>query len=388
MVTAAKPPVTTPKIAPGTSSIGGKSPLPHRPWWLTATETVTLATVAVFTLEIVLNLCGVGMEEILQPDSQMGMRHIPSKKVVWRMEGYSADSLNSQGLRDIEHSLVKPPGVFRIALLGDSATEGLQVPLEDTYARGLQSKLKVPGKAVEVINFGCSSYSTGQEVLQFEREVARYKPDLTILLYGRGDAVENVRKPTDLKTEPRPYFYIDPAGKLLQDDAVLAVNAASLKPNPVVDWLRRNSRLYGVFSHADLNLSINEPVYRKLRSWLTSPWKSPKLTRHAAAAYAVQDGWKVTSALLARLNNDCRGANSKFVVMTFPNFVNDPEFARQIIAMQEQGKSQGFGVFDLTPTFHWHPDPKRLFLKYHFSTEGHTVVAAKLAEFLQPQLSR
>src|ERR1700687_5059060 len=104
-------------------------------------------------------------------------------------------------MRDVEHTIAKPAGVYRIALLGDSATEGLQVPFDATYGREIERIYAAHGIKAEVLNFGCSGYSTGQEVLQFEREVAQYKPDLSILLYNRGDSMENIRKPWDLRTE-------------------------------------------------------------------------------------------------------------------------------------------------------------------------------------------
>jgi lysophospholipase L1-like esterase len=359
----------------------------HRPWWHVTLEAALLIAVGVAGLELVLNAAGVGVEEILQPDAEMGVKHIPNKPVVWRMEGYSNERFSSAGLRDVEHSVAKPAMTYRIALLGDSATEGLQVPMADTYSTVLQQLYSVAGKKTEVLNFGCSSYSTGQEVLQFEREVAQYKPDLTILLYNRGDALENVRKPGDFKCEPRPYFYIDSAGTLQQDNAVLQHNAKALAPNPVVDALRRHSRLYGVFSHANLTLSLNEPLYRKVRGWVTAPFNAGKKRTETASVptYTEQDSWKVTAGLIERLNADCQKQGSKLLVVAFPNVVNDPEFARQIAAVEKLGKESGFEVFDLTPKFRWHPNPKSLFLKYHFSSAGHRFVAERIAEALPAQ---
>lgn len=373
--TATKPPETKP-----TESAQPKRA--HRPWWQVAAESLLLVAIAVAGLELALGACGVGMEEILQPDPVMGVKHIPGKAVIWRMEGYSADRFSSAGLRDVEHSVAKPAMTYRIALLGDSATEGLQVPMSDTYATFLQSLISTPGKKTEVLNFGCSSYSTGQELLQFEHEVTQYKPDLTILLYNRGDALENVRKSGDFKCEPRPYFYIDPAGRLAEDDGVLQFNAEALEPNPVVDWLRVNSRIFGVFNHANLTLSLNEPWYRKVRGWVTAPFAKRKPKVAASTDYKEQDGTKVTSALIARLNEDCRKRGGKLLVVAFPNVVQDPEYGKQIAAVEQLGKATGFEVFDLTPKFRWNPNPKALFLKYHFSSAGHKFVAEKIADYL------
>src|SRR5437588_4465952 len=40
--------------------------------------------------------------------------------------------VNSAGFRDKEHSIEKPPGVRRVALVGDSVVEALQMPFEDS----------------------------------------------------------------------------------------------------------------------------------------------------------------------------------------------------------------------------------------------------------------
>lgn len=383
MTSSTKLPKTLATTAPQAElPVAGK----HRRWWHVAAEAAALFVVAIAGLELVMNACGVGLEEILQPDPVMGVVHIPNKRVVWRMEGYSDDKFSSAGLRDVEHAIPKPADTFRIVLLGDSATEGLQVPMANTYASFLQANYKVPGKEVEVLNFGCSSYSTGQEVLQFERQAAQYKPDLTIALYNRGDALENVRKPGDLNCEPRPYFYMNQAGMLVQDDAVLQANALALKPNPIADFLRVNSRLYGVFTHANLTMSLNEPLYRKLRGWILAPFnkKRPKVDDavNLTDSRVPQDINKVTAALLQRLNADCRKAGGKLVVIDFPNSVNDPEYGKQISMISKTAKSTGFGVFDLSPKFAMYPNPKELFVKFHFSTKGHDFVAHRIIEHL------
>src|SRR5246500_5887905 len=50
-------------------------------------------------------------------------------------------SINSEGLRDREFSLQKPPDVYRVMMLGDSTTFGWGVKQEDTAAKLLERKL-------------------------------------------------------------------------------------------------------------------------------------------------------------------------------------------------------------------------------------------------------
>lgn len=92
---------------------------------------------------------------------------------------------NSQGLRDHEYSVEKPPGVRRVLVFGDSFAEGLEVELEDLFAKRLERRLGrcFPGRTIQVINFGVSAYDTAQEWWYFKTEGVRYQPDLVILLW-------------------------------------------------------------------------------------------------------------------------------------------------------------------------------------------------------------
>src|SRR3984957_3032518 len=104
-------------------------------------EFVVFSVLAILLVEGIFRLCGIGQQEYLQADPVLGCRHIPNQLVTWRMEGYSSDRLSSAGLRDVEHNIAKPAGVKRVALLGDSSTEGMQVSLSNTYAKVLEKEL-------------------------------------------------------------------------------------------------------------------------------------------------------------------------------------------------------------------------------------------------------
>jgi len=100
-------------------------------------------------------------------------------------------SINSEGLRDREFSLEKPPGVYRVLMLGDSTTLGWGVREEDTAAKLLERKLNEalpPGfNHVEVINTGVGNYDTVQEVTYYETIGWKYHPDLVVLVFFIND---------------------------------------------------------------------------------------------------------------------------------------------------------------------------------------------------------
>lgn len=91
---------------------------------------------------------------------------------------------NSDGLRDREYPLLKAAGVRRVLVFGDSFAEGLEVEAEQLFAKRLEQALNQYSEPkVEVINFGVSAYDTAQEWQYFQKDGARYQPELVIVLW-------------------------------------------------------------------------------------------------------------------------------------------------------------------------------------------------------------
>src|SRR5687768_4341292 len=119
--------------------------------------------------ELALRAAGFSYPNFWLPDELTGSRLRPGMEAWNRNEGEAYVKINSRGLRDREHAEAKPQGVYRIAVLGDSYAEALQVPLEDTFWWLLPKRLEScgfrPGERIEVINFGVSGYGTAQQLL-------------------------------------------------------------------------------------------------------------------------------------------------------------------------------------------------------------------------------
>jgi hypothetical protein len=87
---------------------------------------------------------------------------------------------NSLGYRGPEVSRRKPPGTFRVVVLGSSNTMGHGVEDEQTYARLLEGWLLEragPGRRVEVINLAVSGDSPTQQLLRLQVEASGLEPD-------------------------------------------------------------------------------------------------------------------------------------------------------------------------------------------------------------------
>jgi len=96
---------------------------------------------------------------------------------------------NSDGYRTAEIPREKAPGVYRIAVLGDSTAFGWGVEPQERYSRLLEDKLNAEGTGFryEVMNFGIPGYTSyhGREV--FDRYAMKYSPDMVIFTFGAND---------------------------------------------------------------------------------------------------------------------------------------------------------------------------------------------------------
>lgn len=87
---------------------------------------------------------------------------------------------NSLGFRGPEISLRKPPGTFRVVVLGSSNTMGHGINDEGTYARRLERWLAEragTSRRVEVVNMAVSGDSPTQQLLRLRDEVPNLDPD-------------------------------------------------------------------------------------------------------------------------------------------------------------------------------------------------------------------
>jgi lysophospholipase L1-like esterase len=130
----------------------------------------------------------------LEPDPAIGWKLVPG--LAWLSTGsfwYARDFTvevkdNALGFRDRERSEAKPPGVLRVAVLGDSFVQAVQVPLEKTATQLLEARLQAAPpagfQAAEVLNLGVSNHGVGQGLLAWETYASRFAPDRVAIFVG------------------------------------------------------------------------------------------------------------------------------------------------------------------------------------------------------------
>ena len=111
----------------------------------------------------------------------------PDGRTFWVVRG---PGFNSDGMRDRQHDVDKPPGLHRIVCLGDSVTAGHGVRRSESYVFLLESFLQQMGLTVEVFNIAASGWSTRQEAAAYEQIARRYRPDHVFLGFCLNDVAE------------------------------------------------------------------------------------------------------------------------------------------------------------------------------------------------------
>lgn len=99
---------------------------------------------------------------------------------------------NSFGMRDRPRQLARTAGTPRVAVLGDSFTEGFLVGDDETFCALLEDRHFSGG--VEFLNFGTSgNLGTTQQWLQYEHLARRFGPDVVLVAFlHENDLYENV----------------------------------------------------------------------------------------------------------------------------------------------------------------------------------------------------
>jgi hypothetical protein len=128
-------------------------------------------------------------------DEEIGFRYQPNSELQWRRydEQNNLTLANRVKVNNMGHvaltdeTVTKPPGEFRVAILGDSytasVTNDLPWPsvLEKILNQDEALKTRLGVSNIRVINFGMTATGIAQWPAVFEHEVSRFQPDVVIV---------------------------------------------------------------------------------------------------------------------------------------------------------------------------------------------------------------
>jgi hypothetical protein len=121
--------------------------------------------------------------------TEYGWNHLPGHTVRQVVPGQFdvTFTYNRWGMKDDDTTLEKLPGVYRIMTLGDSWCENLQVSIADNFDAVLERLLNAATvtRRFEVLNACVYGHHVAQQLMYFQREGARFAPDLVLLMWTR-----------------------------------------------------------------------------------------------------------------------------------------------------------------------------------------------------------
>lgn len=300
--------------------------------------------------------------------------------------------INQWGMRDRDRNITKGEGQFRIALIGDSIIEAVQVKPEEVVNILMEEELARRGyDNVEVLNFGIGSIGTTQEFLLYKKRIRRFKPDLVILLFvTHNDILNNssIIQPKSYGIHKcyAPYFDLDPNGQLVFRE---------VQKRPM-------NRL---FSFLDEYFKL--PYYVE-RIWARAnfgqeSWQGMPLMWGVYADELNkdwEDAWIITEKVLGLFNRNVKADGAQFIVLVIPEFFEiDPDWQKQIVKegkkipkwfkpfksrerLNQTAERQNLILDYLFPYFHSYQSQHDLKWPYfsftcdgHFSALGHQVLA-------------
>lgn len=372
--------------------------------------------------EALLRVIGYSYPLFYTTDNVRGFALEPFAEGSYQREGGSYVRINSDGLRDREHTKTKPAGTFRIAVLGDSFSEAMHVPMESTYWFLLQQKLQAcagPQKQIEIINFGVSGYGTAQELLTLRQKVWQYSPDMVILAFTTyNDVYDNSRALS--QTEEVPYF--------IYRDGVL-VEDASFRDSKT--YLRRDSRLSRLGRWFHNRIRIVQLVHQiqfvaklRLAEWRNRrnlATQGPSASNQTQARNAVDIGldnmtyleprdenwkeaWRVTEGLVRQMRDEVNQKGANFLLVTLSSAVQvypDPQLRQRFlqhlgsdtifypnIRLQDFAEREQIDFIDLAQPMQAYADQNKVFLhgfgdhldNGHWNADGHREAADLIAQ--------
>lgn len=286
--------------------------------------------------------------------------------------------LNALGYHDVDHAEGPRTDAVRIAVIGDSYVDALQVPLERCFFRLLEDRLR--DRRVEVIAAGRGGAGPSRELKIVRQIVHRYRPDVVLLAFhGHNDVM--AEDPTLFERQKQFVSGLAyPFG-------------CSRRHFP----LRHSSLLAALAGMANQYLS-----QRSFEADGNHPFFGVYWRNHPDAAW--ESAWVRTFEVVSSMAERCHAEGARFGVVYVPSSfeVNlrregeerwpgpqprpsveaEWDVAYPSLRMEAYCRQNGFAYCDLTPTLAARSEALYFRWDGHWNEAGHRVVAERLREFV------
>lgn len=268
----------------------------------------------IILIEAVMSLTGLEYARVWEPDPELGWRHVPYAARLWTEEGKGLIKINSDGHRDRERRIEKPPGTFRIAIFGDSMTEAVQVNLDQTFCYLLEEMLRAQGQRVEVLNFGVNGYSPIQELVLFKRQGPRYLPDLIIWAAYLDNDVSGSHPELTVSQGGVPFLRTEDRQGIHFDYSRAEQSFKEYNVEPVYS-LRKYSSIYRLLSALRWRL-------KERKQYTQASVKNKIPTRYLLYQKPLrtewEEAWTTMERVILEFAAEARRLSSRFVILSIP----------------------------------------------------------------------
>ena len=335
-----------------------------------------------------------------QYDPEIGLSLIPNKHVIHSRGCFQGEvSINRWGMRDRERSLEKPPGEFRIAMIGDSGVEAVQVKPDEVVNIRMENVLHDIGyNSVEVMNFAVEGIGTTQEFLLYKQKVRQFHPDLVLLMFTLGNDIFN----NSSTLQPKVYGIHDwysPYYGLALDGSLVFKPVQPRSFNKLRLYLETHSLLFYYLQR--LWFKFNIPLHTWHRLPLYYGIYSDPLDDEWRQA------WQVTGKVLALMQDTVTADGAKFMVFSGPDICDDRDWHQRLTKeygkvppsfrpcsavqrLKETAATHHIQLDFLGPYIHAYGDQHHLPWPYfsftcdpHFNALGHEVSAEAIVQILR-----
>ena len=281
-------------------------------------------------------------EGLSQSDPAVG--YIPVPFYEGRVRTSEVDysiKINSQSMRDVEHTINKQGDIKRISGLGDSFTFGCSVDYEYAYLTQLEKKLNNNGNKVEIIKAGVGGYGTDNEYYYLVNYGLKYRPDIVLVGFFAGNDVRdtmlgfhkcNMDNGTTKWSDAFLYKYTTANG-------VIEWNETILRSHGVIKNTEKKEKneAFSVFKSTILTLFPHSTrffygKYKIIKSNFFGLGEGSQITKSQTnltilnyktfykKEYSddVERGWNETFDFLMRMKNLTEAKNSTLVVVIIP----------------------------------------------------------------------
>jgi hypothetical protein len=350
---------------------------------LAANLALSLASIVVF-----LAVCELVVFRVVWPASDVPandfvdgvVRYAPDQTGIWRVRDEIAAPyrINRQGWNSGigDYAIPRRPGVARIAVVGDSFVEGLQVAYDRSIGERLAADLAADGRAVEVYRFAISGAPLSQYLQIIEREVAGYRPDWVVVLMVHNDFDESYKFKAGRYTSSFLKLLVE-EGRVVGEIPPLPWRAGML------EGLRRTATarffLYRWQVRPELLVNLLLPRAEAAQAANTDIAAVPADAANIAA---------VTDYLFGRIDRAVRGMGARVLLaidgdrFAMYRDSDSPALALNRLAADAAAR-QRIPLIDLEPAFRadWRSRHRRFDFDAdgHWNEHGHAVAAAAIA---------